>query len=219
MFFPATPFISTFLFINFRNFCQPPRLLHPRPLLFYVEICQPPCLFSPFPSPAPFYLKLESNTYLTSSSFSTKERKGCATGIPWSNLSVVGIPVLKALIYLSKYKRTSMSDCCPILSYLKSAPSNFPNCKILKVLLLKKCPYWKNQKCLNLGPKFLIWVNLGWKFKNVLWYWKPASFNLSKKWAFKGKYSYNYSRKYGTGAKGKGVGEEDMDVCSGRGAH
>ena len=28
------------------------------------------------PPPAPFYLKLESNTFLISSSFSTKERKG-----------------------------------------------------------------------------------------------------------------------------------------------
>ena len=54
VFFQASPFISTSLFINFGNFCQPPRLLHPPCLLFYTEICQPPCLFCPSPSPCPF---------------------------------------------------------------------------------------------------------------------------------------------------------------------
>ena len=61
VFLPASPFIPTSLFINFRNqTCQPPRLLHPPRLLFW-----PKSASLPVYSALPFYLKLES-TWLTS---------------------------------------------------------------------------------------------------------------------------------------------------------
>ena len=41
VFLPASPFI------NFGDFCQPPRLLHTSPFIILAEICQPPRLFYP----------------------------------------------------------------------------------------------------------------------------------------------------------------------------
>ena len=58
VFLPASLFILTFPFINFEDFCKPPRLLHPPRLLFWpkfssLTVC----------SALPFYLKLET-TYI-----------------------------------------------------------------------------------------------------------------------------------------------------------
>ena len=53
--------------------------------------------------------------------------------------------------------------------YLKSAPSNLSNCKILR----------KKQKYLNLKPKMLIWVSLDCHVRTVLSYLKSAPSNLS----------------------------------------
>ena len=56
VFLPASPCIpTTSPFINFENFCQPPRLLHPLLLLFW-----PKFVSLPVYSTLPFYLKLES---------------------------------------------------------------------------------------------------------------------------------------------------------------
>ena len=58
VFLPASPFILTFPFINFEDFCKSPRLLHPPRLLFWpkfssLTVC----------SALPFYLKFET-TYI-----------------------------------------------------------------------------------------------------------------------------------------------------------
>ena len=76
VFLPASPFIPTFLFINFGDFCQPPSLLQPPRLSFCAEILWSLHLFCFTPAPSHFYLKFENNTFLTWSSFSTKELKG-----------------------------------------------------------------------------------------------------------------------------------------------
>ena len=55
MFLPASPFIPTSSFINFGDFCQPPRLLHPSRSLFGLKFASIPVY-----SALPFYLKLES---------------------------------------------------------------------------------------------------------------------------------------------------------------
>ena len=47
----------------------------------------------------------------------------------------------------------------------------------LKFVYLQNFP--KKQKCLNLGPKCLIWVFLGWNLKTILSYLKPAPSNFS----------------------------------------
>ena len=39
--------------------------------------------------------------------------------------------------------------------------------------------FCKKQKCLNLGPKMLILVFLGWNLKTIMSYLKPAPSNLS----------------------------------------
>ena len=49
VFLPVSPFIPTSLFINFGDFCQPPRLL------FWLKFASLPVY-----SALPFYLKLES---------------------------------------------------------------------------------------------------------------------------------------------------------------
>ena len=54
-FLPASPFILTFPFINFGDFCQLPCLLHPPRLLFWPKFAGLPVY-----SALPFYLKLES---------------------------------------------------------------------------------------------------------------------------------------------------------------
>ena len=58
------------------------------------------------------------------------------------------------------------------LSYLKSTPSNLSNCKILQ----------KKQKYLNLEPKILIWVFLGWNWIEFcqIWNQHPRTCLLAK---------------------------------------
>ena len=59
-----------------------------------------------------------------------------------------------------------------VLSYLKSAPLNLSNCKILQ----------EKQKYLNIGPKmpyFIFGLFLAWNFRKLLWYLKSAPSNLS----------------------------------------
>ena len=58
VFLSASPFIPTSLFINFGDFCQPPRLLHPPRLLFWPQFAS----LSVY-SALPFYLKLESKWF------------------------------------------------------------------------------------------------------------------------------------------------------------
>ena len=50
-------FLRASPFINFGDFCQPPRLLHPPRLLFWPKFTSLPVYFA-----LPFYLKLESKT-------------------------------------------------------------------------------------------------------------------------------------------------------------
>ena len=59
VFLSAFPFVPTSLFINFEDFCQPPRLLHPPRLLFWPQFAS----LSVY-SALPFYLKLESKYLL-----------------------------------------------------------------------------------------------------------------------------------------------------------
>ena len=54
VFLLASPFIPTFLFINFGGFCQTLRLLHPPHLLFWPQFASLPIY-----SALPFYLKLK----------------------------------------------------------------------------------------------------------------------------------------------------------------
>ena len=53
VFLPASPFI------NFGDICQPPHLLHPPRLLFWLKFASVPV----YSAPPPFYLKLESTRY------------------------------------------------------------------------------------------------------------------------------------------------------------
>ena len=70
-FFPGSLFIPTALFTNFGDFCQPPRLLHPPPLLFWPKFTS-----LPVNSAFPFYLKLESKHFLNwNYSFQNKDQK------------------------------------------------------------------------------------------------------------------------------------------------
>ena len=55
------------------------------------------------------------------------------------------------------------------MSYLKSIPSNLPNCEIS----------WKNKNAQILDQKCLIWVFLGWNSKTILSYLKSAPSSLS----------------------------------------
>ena len=62
VFLPASPFI------NFGDICQPPHLLHPPRLLFWLKSASVPVYSAPPaplppPPPPPFYLKLESTRY------------------------------------------------------------------------------------------------------------------------------------------------------------
>ena len=52
-------FLEASPFINFGDFCQPPRLLHPPRLLFWAKFASLPV----YPA-LPFCLKLESRCYL-----------------------------------------------------------------------------------------------------------------------------------------------------------
>ena len=47
VFLPVSPFIPTSPFINFGDFGQTPRLLHPCRFIILAEICQPSRLFRP----------------------------------------------------------------------------------------------------------------------------------------------------------------------------
>ena len=55
VFLKVSPFIPTSLFINFGDLCQPPCLLHPPRLLFWLKFASLPVY-----SALSFYLKLES---------------------------------------------------------------------------------------------------------------------------------------------------------------
>ena len=75
VFFPASPFqppclLTLEIFANLLVYCT-------LPVYYFIpKFARLPVCSALPPPPARFYLKLDSNTHLTSSSFSTKEHKG-----------------------------------------------------------------------------------------------------------------------------------------------